>query len=141
MLFTNYPGKWLIGLPVHHPAWPRYCNQCKILAAGCITTKTLSLRVPEDYKDVLVSRGPAPVIDISKPLNLLRERIIIPAVPGTCINFNLTACIKCHLFFVAEKDYKHPDSGGLFEAIQEDWWPNRVLKVSEYATRSQPEGV
>lgn len=131
MIYPDYPGKWLIGLPCHHPKWPRYCHRCEKLAAGVICTKTLTLGVAERYE--IVDTEPTP-ISISRAYELAHrtyERRVIPAIPATYVGFSLTACIDCKIFIISKEHKNNEYIGGIYGAIMAQW-DMYVVPVREY---------
>lgn len=135
----NYPGKWLIALPCHHPKWPRYCHRCKKLAAGCIATKTLTLPVEERYEDVIVGNPEPRIIDVNayESIAITYEQRVIPAIPGTIVSFSLTACLKCRIFIISKEHKDNEHSGGIYGAVRAQW-DMYVVPVKEYLVEARP---
>ena len=128
--------RWIVGLPCHHPAWPRYCTRCGNLAEGSLATKTLRLRIPESYIDKIRHPEALPIVYIEEATisqNILIERVSIPEVPALVISFALTACIKCNVFFTSERDRNHKEIGGIYSAVMYQWG-KRIVVVKDYKT-------
>jgi hypothetical protein len=122
--------KWLVGLPCHHPAWPRYCNECGVLAAGCIVTKTLRPRQEARVEEKIRQEGG----------NYFRDAVMVEAVPALIVKFAITACLPCRTLFVAKEDYTNDNANGLLSVVRRHF-EMRVIRVDSYETRPQHESL